>query len=282
MTATVPYHHPDDEQYSLAYVTTERDDITTEADDAIIERYQLDEPVFVLYTNTGASGTVGDIDDEFEAALDAMDEDDRIFTLRFLQTFEGVIEEKQLEEDELLEIYKQIELEEVPDAIGRVDWDANVVDVAGQLCSTLVLKHPLPNANHRTSIAMAEWYIESADPSFSFPELATADYDWQSWVDPYIVESKRLLTVRRNVRSFRLLQGWGCETILRKGGIEITLAEYDLDMDQSTAYADYGDRHTDICTDFMIESVERTGHEHLRSERGCDYAGFVDYLDTVA
>lgn len=61
------------------------------------------------------------------------------------------------------------------------------------------------------------------------PELATAHYDWQSWVDPYIVESKRLLTVRRNVRPFHLLQGWGCETILRKGGIEITLAEYDLD-----------------------------------------------------
>lgn len=103
---TVPYHHPDDEQYSLAYVTTDRDEITTDADDAIIEQYLLDEPVFVLYTNTGASGTVDDIDDDFEAALDAMNEDDRIFTLRFLQTFEAIIEEKQLEEDELLEIYK--------------------------------------------------------------------------------------------------------------------------------------------------------------------------------
>ena len=282
MTDPIPYHHPDDEQYSLAYVTTDRDEITTDADDAIIERYQLAEPVFVLYLNTGTSGTVDDIDDEFEAVLDAMAEDDRIFTLRFLQTFEGVIEEKQLEEDELLEIYKQIELEEVPDAIDRVDWSASVVDVAGQLCSTLILKHPLPNANHRTSIAMAEWYIESADPTFSFPELATTDHDWQSWVDPYIVESKRLLTVRRNVRSFRLLQGWGCETILRKGGIEITLSEYELDMDQSAAYAHYGERHTELCVEFMSESVERTGHEHLRSERGRDFAGFVDYLETVA
>lgn len=281
MTSAVPYHHPDDEQFSLAYVTTERGEITTDADDAIIERYQLDEPVFILYTNIGARGTVYDIDDEFEDVLDAMEEVDRIFTLRFLQTFEGVIEAKQLEEDELLEIYKQIELKVIPDAVGRVDWSANVIDVAGQLCSTLVLKHPLPNANHRTSIAMAEWYIESADPTFSFPELATADYDWQSWVDPYIVESKRLLTVRRNVRPFRLLQGWGCETIFRKGGIEITLSEYDLDMDQSAAWAYYGDRHTVLCTEFMTESVERTGHEHLLSERGRDFAGFVDYLDTV-
>jgi prophage maintenance system killer protein len=75
--------------------------------------------------------------------------------------------------------------------------------------STLVLNHALPNANHRTSIAMAKWYIECADSMFSFPEMATKDHDWIEWVDSYIAESKRLLTIRRNTTAFRLLKEWG-------------------------------------------------------------------------
>jgi hypothetical protein len=51
MTARVYYHHPEDSQYSLAYVTQNRDDITTSGQDAIIEHYDLDEEFFVLYTN---------------------------------------------------------------------------------------------------------------------------------------------------------------------------------------------------------------------------------------
>lgn len=273
MGARVHYHHPDDEQYTLAFVTTDEAEIQTEGKDTRVERYDFDETVYVLYVDGGASGT---IEDDFDDVLEAMSGDDRLFTVRFLQTFEGVIEQREAE----LTLYKQIELERVPDAIARVDWQAPVAGVAGQLMSMLILVHALPNANHRTSIAMAEWYVESADPSFSLPMLATGSDDWESWVDPYIVESKRLLTVRLNVTPFRLLEQWGCETVVRRGGIEIDLADFDLDMDQSDALAHYAERHTDVCTAFMEESIERTGHEHLLDEQGLDYEGFVEFLDT--
>ena len=93
MTACVYYHHPDDHQYSLAYVTQDRDEITTSGQDAIIEQYNLDEELFVLYTSPGASGTIEDLDDEFEDKLEEMSPQDRTITVRLLQIFEEIIEE---------------------------------------------------------------------------------------------------------------------------------------------------------------------------------------------
>ncbi|ADD07673.1 uncharacterized protein Nmag_4158 (plasmid) [Natrialba magadii ATCC 43099] len=277
MTGLVHYHHPDDEHYSLAYVTLDRDEINP--DDGKIKTYQLEETVHVLYTNSGASGTVDDITENFEAILDEMDESDRLVTMRILQTFEGVLEAMELEEGEKLEIYKQIDVGRIPTALEHVDWSRPVVEVAGQLLSSLILAHSLPNANHRTSIAFAEWYLESAESSFSLPKLATESYDWQEWVDPYIVDSKRLLTVRRNTTPFRMLSEWGCEIVLRKGEIEIELSEYDLEMPQSEALSTYATHHTELCTGLIIESVTRAGASHLRFEDGLDEQGFLEYLE---
>lgn len=279
MTARVYYHHPDGYHYSLAYVTQDRGEITTSGQDAIIEHYDFDEEFFVLYTNRGASGTVEDLDDEFEDVLDEMSPQDRTITVRLLQIFEEIVEEKELEEEAKLEIYKQIELERIPDAIARVDWTGTAVDVAGQLMSTLILKHALPNTNHRTSISMAQWYLESIETGFSFPDFATEAYDWKTWVNEYIIESKRLLTVRRNTTAFSLLSEWGCDTVVRKNGIEIVLPEYDLDFTRSEAYAHYGDVHTELCTDFLTESVTRAGHDELLSTEGIGKAEFVSFLE---
>ena len=279
MTARVYYHHPSDSQYSLAYVTQDRNEITNSGQDAIIEHYEFDEEFFVLYTNRGASGTVDDLDEDFEDALDEMSPQDRTITVRLLQIFEEIIEEKELEEEAKLEIYKQIEIERIPDAIARVDWNRAAVDVAGQVMSTLILKHALPNANHRTSISVAQWYLESIETGFSFPDFATEAYDWKEWVNGYIVESKRILTVRRNTTAFSLLAKWGCDIVQRKNGIEIVLAEYDLDFTRSDAYQYYGDQHTKLCTDFLIESVTRAGHDELISVDGIGKAEFVSFLE---
>ena len=279
MNGRVYYHHPEDSQYSLAYVTRDKDEITTSGQDAIIEDYDLDKEFFVLYTNRGASGTVEDLDDEFEDVLDEMSPHDRMITVRLLQIFEEIIEEKEFEEEAKLEIYKQIELERIPDAIARVDWSGTAVDVAGQLMSTLILKHALPNANHRTSISMAQWYLESIETGFSFPDFATEEYDWKSWVNEYITESKRLLTVRRNTTAFSLLAEWGCDTVLRKNGIEIVLAEYDLDFTRSEAYEHYGELHTELCTNFLTDSVTRAGHDELIATESNGKAEFVTFLE---
>lgn len=278
MADVVPYHHPADENYSLAYVTTDRADIETSGADARIEQYECDESFYVLYTDHGTSGDVDDIPDGFDDALDEMDPADRLITLRLLQIFEGVVEAQELEEGERLEIYKQIQLEEIPDAIAHVDWTQTAAEVAGDLMSALILKHALPNANHRTAISMAEWYLESVDSGFSLPELATTDYEWRKWVNEYVQESKRLLTVRRNTTAFSMLESWGCETVVRKGDIEIDLSDYDLDYQRSTALEAYADRHRQLCQEFMIESVTRAGHDELLRTPGPSKSAFVSYL----
>lgn len=279
MVDQVYYHHPENDQYSLAYVTREKEDVNSSGGDAIIERYDLDEGVFVLYTNRGDSGTVDDIDQDFDDEVDRMPHDDRIITVRLLQVFEEVVEEKRIEEDEKLELYKEIEIGRIPDAINRVDWSSTAVDVAGQLTSTLVLKHALPNANHRTAIAMAEWYLESSKSGYSVPNLAMEDFGWMDWVDEYIAESKRILTVRRNTKAFSLLQEWGCDTIERKGAVTIDLETCDLDYRRSEALREYAERHTELCTDFMAETVERAGHEELLRSDGATKAEFVTHLE---
>ncbi len=141
------------------------------------------------------------------------------------------------------------------------------------------MKHALPNANHRTSLSMAQWYLESIETGFSFPDFVTEEYDWKRWVNEYITESKRLLTVRRNTTAFSLLTEWGCDIVKRKNDIDIVLAAYELDLTRSEAYAYYGDVHTELCTDFLIESVTRAGHDELLSTDGIDKAAFVSFLD---
>lgn len=278
MANHVSYHHPDDPQYSLAYVTRDLDKITADQG-AIIERYELDAEFFVLYTDHGESGTVDELDDDFEDALDEMSREDRTIAVRLLQIFDEIIEEKEVEEEEKLKIYKKVELGQIPDAIERVDWSLAAVDVAGQLMSTLILKHALPNANHRTSIGIAQWYLESIETGFSFPEFATEKYDWKEWVNEYIAESKRLLTIRRNATTFSLLAEWGCDTVKRKNDVDILLSDYDLDYSQSEAYEHYGDVHTQLCTEFMIESVKRAGHDELISRDGISKSEFAEYLE---
>jgi hypothetical protein len=275
----VHYHHPEHPQYSLAYVTTDREQISPRTDDHFIEQYELDKDVFILYTNHGTSGTVDDLDEDFEAALDTMAQEDRQITISLLQIFEEIIEQKQIEEDEKLEIYKQIELNRIPEAIAEVEWNRAAVDVAGQLMSTLILKHALPNANHRTSIGLSQWYLESIKTGFSFPDFATEDYEWKRWVDEYIADSKRILTVRRNMTAFSLLAEWGCDVVKRKNDVEIALAEYNLDFSQSEAYIHYGEMHTDLCTEFIIESVKRAEYEELISGDGVPKTEFVRYLE---
>jgi prophage maintenance system killer protein len=214
-----------------------------------------------------------------EAALDDMSPQNRTITVRILQIFEEIIEQGKDKQETKPKRYKQIELEKIPDAIARVSWDCAAVDVAGQLMSTLILKHALPNANHRTSISMAQWYLESIETGFSFPDFVTEEREWKEWANEYIAESKRILTVRRNTTMFSLLAEWGCNVVKRKNDIEIELANYELDMNPSEAYEYYEGVHAELCTEFLRESVIRAGHEELLSTEGITKAEFVSYLE---
>ncbi|WP_238705295.1 hypothetical protein [Natrinema pallidum] len=100
---------------------------------------------------------------------------------------------------------------------------------------------------------MAQTYLEAAGAEFETPKTHTEEYEWREWVDPYIVESKRLLTVRRHNLYFLTLKQNGCEIVRRKHDIGIPLDEYDLDMHYYEAWEEYADLHETHCIEFAEE-----------------------------
>ena len=146
--------------------------------------------------------------------------------------------------------------------------------------SNLILRHSLPNANHRTGIAMLHFCIESVDPAFEISRTHLDDETWQEWVDPYIVASKRLITVRRNNVRFKQLEELGVDLIERKDGIQIRLAESELDMHWRDALSRYATRHEDHCTEFARAVFLRAGRDDRLDRTGPTKQDFIDYLES--
>ena len=162
----------------------------------------------------------------------------------------------------------------------NVSWGESLPTVAGELLSNLILRHSLPNANHRTGIAMAQLCIEAVEPAFEMPNTHVDDETWKEWIDSYIVESKRLITVRRNNVRFRHLAELDVDLVERKGGIRIRLSDYDLDMYPREALREYAKLHEKHCVDLIAELLNRADRSDLATQSGPTKQEFVEYLDT--
>lgn len=283
-TDLVHYHHPDDDQFSLDFVNPNRERIDEELDkyseeiETRIRSYDFNEEVYVIYTKTSEVAKAENIQYTFDDAFTEMDPDTRVIVRETLEIFKRIQERKHDEEGIPLDAYKGIEIDRIPDALEQINWSATVPETSGQLASNLILCHALPNANHRTSFGILEIYLKAVDSSFELPSMVTDDYDWQTWVDEYIVASKRLLTVRRNVGRFRHLQSHGCKTIRRKGGIDIRISEYDLDMRRHEALTNYAREHERRTTTFVETILQQMNRSDLVGAASVQKARFAEYL----
>lgn len=116
--------------------------------------------------------------------------------------------------------------------------------------------------------------------SSSTIRTTSTEYEWREWVDPYIVESKRLLTVRRHNPYFLTLKRNGCEIVRRRHDIEIALEDYDPDMRYDEAWEEYAELHEAHCIEFAEELATRGGDGNLVQEPALSEEGFVDFLHT--
>lgn len=278
---SVHYHLPDDDQFSLDYVADSREalngrlDSYSDSTDVEVRQSGLDEVVWLIYSNSGPTGSVDDLEFDLGDAFRSMNPNVRPIVREYFQIFKGVNNENIEEEGEPLEAYKQLEIERVPNSIDRVRWNDSVRMAGGTLISNLILKHALPNANHRTAFGMLERYLETVDDSFQMPSMATDDFDWQQWVDSYIVDSKRITTVRRNVATFGILREFGCSNVRRKGGIEIELEQYDLTIDYRDALEKYARHHEQRSVKFVDSILQNANCEYLRTEPGLSMEEFA-------
>lgn len=169
-------------------------------------------------------------------------------------------------------------MSEIP--LNHVSWGATIPQVAGELMSNLILRHSLSNANHRTGIAMLHFCIESVETDFEMPRTHIDDETWQEWVEPYIVESKRLTTVRRNNLRFKQLEELGVDLVERRDGIQIRLAEFQLEMHWRDALSTYARRHEEQCTAFAYAVLKRAERDELLDRSGPTRQAFIEYLES--
>ena len=115
---------------------------------------------------------------------------------------------------------------------------------------------------------MLQFCIESVDSDFAMPRTHVDDDTWREWVDPYIIDSKRLITVRRNNLRFKQLEDLDVDLVERKDGIQIRLAEFELDMHWREALSQYAEQHESHCTDFAQAVLERAERDDLLDRQG--------------
>lgn len=286
--AHIYYHHPGDKQFSLDFVHSDPIEIVARIvgykDDVAVkvEQYDLDEEFYVVYTSRTGGGAVSNIEFDLSDILSEMDPDNGTIVARLLEIYQAVISQNEEEEEAPVVAYKTIDIDALPEVLNQTSWDGSATDIAGRLASNLILKHALPNANHRTAVALTQFYLRRLDADFSLPETSIEidpeTYDWREWVNEYINESKRLLTVRRKNVLFRHLRQFGTTTLERKHAVTIDLTAYDLDMYPSEAKEAYARQHEELWIDFVEEAVERSGHPELKTTPGISKPEFAEEI----
>jgi len=284
----VYYHHPGDKQFSLDFVHSDPAPIVSQIVDyhdtvaVKVEHYEIDESFYAIYTSRVSGEPVREIDFDLTASLAEMSDDNSTIVVRLLEIYRALIAQNESKEGVPVEAYKNIDVDALPDVLDQTSWDGSATDVAGRLASNLILKHPLPNANHRTAVALVQFYLRRLNSDFSLPETSVEvdpeSYDWRAWVNEYITESKRLLTVRRKNVVFKHLYKFGVRTVERKHAIEIDLTAYELDIYPSEAKTIYAKKHEALWTEFVEEAAERAGYPELNVIDGLSKVEFAEKI----
>lgn len=283
--SVLDYHLPSDTQFSLSHVTDDREahneerDRLRAVDGTDVQTREEDlagKVAYLIYTNEAPDGVLADFDTE-EEILDwirsEFSTDDLQIVLAVFRGFRGVLDEREATADTLT-LYKQMELERIPDIVNRVEWRQPVPEVAADLLSTFVLVHPMPNTNHRTGISLLDRYLTAMDPSFKLPDTGV-DGEWFAWARDYIYASKRLLTLRRNLYVFGYAADIGYERVRRKEGIEIGLIDIDFETATPESYAR---KHRNRTREFVDTLLTEAGATHLQGEIDDRKRAFVDRL----
>jgi prophage maintenance system killer protein len=279
------YHHPENPQYSLVHVTDDEDrhvqrvrDLEEEDElDIRTERDCVgDTDTHLIYATDAPGDPLAEFETEAEFVAwirESFSQDDLQIVLAVYRAFRGVLEERSGTIDELT-LYKQMELERIPDVVNRVEWRQPVPEVAADLLSAFILAHPMPNTNHRTGISLLDRYLTSIDSSFAMPDTGVDD-EWYDWASGYIHDSKRLLTLRNRLSLFQYAAALGYETAERKEGIIINLTEIDFDTADSDIYERQHRERTRTFVETLLEQADAT---HLLSVEDNGKEAFVARL----
>ena len=176
-----------------------------------------------------------------------------------------------------LKWYKQPNVQRIVQEVNETQWQQPVPDVAGCLLSNLIFAHPLPNANHRSSLSFVETYLSTFEPEFEIPDTGVHG-EWYDWAKEFVRESKRLLSLSRKARMFCHLQNWGCDAVVRKNNVTIEFDEYDIEVPHPRPH--FREQHQELSTQFVYQVLERTEYDTLIGVQDPGKQVFLDRLSS--
>jgi prophage maintenance system killer protein len=194
-----------------------------------------------------------------------------------IDAFEGI--QKEWESDgKDVKWYKEPEIDKIISAIDRVEFGETVPEVGGQILSSFITEHPLPNANHRVALSYLEMYLSMYDPDFELPKAGITG-QWEDWARNYVYKSKRIMTLARKTGLLRTLRDYGADEVLRDGDNVIEFADYNLDRDNYLHYHKY-EHHLDESIAFTTGVLDRTGNPELLSKEDRGREEFIERLSS--
>ena len=284
MENILPYHkRQGDLVLSLRFVTPSQErarevktDLNLDASEdahveTAIENYSFKDSVYAVYAAESHP-------DQFPRGWDRnLSGDNVVLVDSVLNTFRGIKQEWE-DRNRPLNFYKRPQPELIAEAFDRVRWCQDVSTVGGELMSNLILKHALPNANHRTAVAYVRTYLQSVtdDPRTEFEHAGDYQGEWHDWARKHVYESKRLLMLRRKEGLFRHAKQFGVTTVRRKSGVKIDLTAHDFESGNMRSMAEEG--HKNRCVQFVKDVLTRSGYEELIKRNDDGKRAFVDRL----
>ena len=154
MGRIVQYHHRQAENFSLKYSSISPSELFTrqaDLDDTTkLIGYPFETPVYVLYERDAEIESAEDIDYDRDWLSDRIAELDRggqVVAFRLVELLEAAVDVRNRDG---FRLYKEFGPRKIYQALNHISWGETLPQVAGELLSNLILRHALPNANHRT------------------------------------------------------------------------------------------------------------------------------------
>lgn len=284
MTNILPYHQEHGGLVlSLRFVNPNQDVAIESAKDfkaqtsediqtkVVVEEYTFDDDLYAVYA---AHSYPKEFPTDWDKSLPHREV---VLIDSVINTFKGV-EDQWLNRGMPLNYYKQPDPRKIGVALDRVQWRQDVPTTGGEIMSSLLLKHTLPNANHRTSVAYLRTYLQSMtdDSDAEFEHAGNYQGDWYDWAKNHVYESKRLLMLRRKSSLLQHAKNHGVDVIRRKSGVKLDLSTQNFENSNAQEIAKNG--HTNRCIQFTIELLERSGYENLKSQTDDGKRTFIDRL----
>lgn len=279
-------HHPADNRFTLRFISDDKQARSEKAaqlseksdiEMAITDETVGGETIHLLYTRTVFDAAYPEFETE-EDVIEWFDaefsEDDKQVLFAVIDIFDGILTEKEEQGADFF-TYKKMDLEKIPEALNRIEWRQLVPDVGAELLSNFILAHPMPNTNHRTGIGLLDRYLSSYNEGFTMPDTGE-EGQWYQWVREFIYDSKRILTLRNQFPLLKWAKQYGYERVERKEGIQINLAEIDVDRTDYRGY--YTNRHLDRAREFVETVLCEANATHLQRVTDDGKRAFVDRL----